>query len=218
MSVVPLEQPGYQLDFFKLPPTAVGAARFTYYTFDDSGPEGYPSSWDLIGIRRVETVSIDVQLLYIDEEALDWPPFEALRDANGFLFLKLPHMQALLRFFEQYIDPDSSESKHRHAHFRLLDAEALHNYHVDRWRIESNVGNYYLYTPDEGVPSSQLVSLVCFPQHMTEYDNSLLEFATFERRLLDDPHFDPFDGEWRGYMSFTQAAWHEFMALLKERA
>ena len=219
VSVVPLKHLGYQLDFFKLPPTAVGEASFTYYTFDDSGPEGYPSYWEIIGMRRVGTVSIDVQLLHIDEEALlEWPPFEALRDAGGYLSLTLPDLQALLRFFEQWGDPGVAEREGQHSHFRLLDAEALHSYHVNRWIIESNVGNYYLYMPDEGMQSSQFVSLIGFPHHMTKHSSSSLGFKTFDRRLLDDPQFDPSLGEWRGYMSFDQAAWQEFIALLKERA
>ena len=218
VSVVPLEQLGYQADFFKLPPAEIREVRFTYYTFDDSGPGGYPSYWDIVGLRRTGTLSIDVQLLHIDEEALEWPDFEALRDASGYLSLTLPDLQALLHFFEQWIDPDVAESEGRHSHFRLLDTEALLSYHVDRWRIQSNAGNYYLYMPDEGVLSSHLVSLIGCPHHMTKHSSSSLSFKTFDRRRLDDPQFDPSKGEWSGYMSFNQVAWQEFVALLKERA
>lgn len=225
LSIEPLKQVGYDPTFFKLPLQEGEAPQFTYYTFSDSRWGTQPGYWDLIGLHLQSEGPwrIDMRLLHIEEEALEWTKFEALRDADDYLSLDSPRLQALIYFCEHEVGHSSLESKQEKSHFLLMNDEESVNHHINQLAFEYGKGNYYRYLPDENVQSSEKVSIILFPDWLSnskqkKHYSSSLFFATFNRNKLDDPKFYSFLGEWCGFMTFDQIAWQEFVALLRQRA
>ena len=105
-------------------------------------------------------------------------------------------------------------------HFSLMDTEDLVRFHVDDWRIEHNVGNYYRYLPDQEVQHVGEVCILRLPHWSSKgyaYQQTSLSFATFDQRRLDVPAFRSFVAEGLGTMTFNQLALEEFVTLLKQR-
>jgi hypothetical protein len=223
VSLQPLETLGYDLTFFGFPPRGSNGNRFTYYTFDDTIPQRQPGHWNIVGLRQQgeEPWLLDVQLLSIDEEALDWEPFEAPRDASQLLSLKPPDVLVLIQFFEEaLVDRLVLHADTIFRHFRIMEVDELHQLHLMQWQIDHYKGNFYRYIPDENAQSLQKMSVICLPQWLSQhglYQSASLEVATFDRQRLADPQFNPFDTtEWLGEITFGQRALEEFILLLKQ--
>lgn len=223
VTLKPLEILGYDRTFFKLTASGTGDSESTYYTFDTNVSSKWITNWDIVGIhyRSKEPLLLDVQLMYIDEEALiNWPPFEAPRDAPGLISLNPPELLALIEFFETLIDSYLSHGDQTLTHFRLLDVDDLMKFRFDDWPIDDKIGNYYRYLPDEGVQSPEEISIVGLPRWSAKYGIEQctgLTFVTFNQQRLSDPQFRPSDTDGLGTMRFNQPALEEFIALLKQR-
>jgi hypothetical protein len=218
-----LETLGYDRAFFKLKASGTDDSEFTYYTFDKNIASKWITYWDIVGIhyRSKEPLLLDVQLMYIDEEALiNWPPFKAPRDTPGLISFDPPELLALIEFFETLSVHRLSDGGQTLAYFCLLDIDDLVKFRFDSWPIDDKIGNYYRYLPDEGVQSLEEISIVGLPRWSAKsgvYQQTGLTFATFDRQRLDDPLFRPSDTDGLGTMRFNQPALEEFIALLKQR-
>ncbi len=167
----PLETLGYDRAFFKLKAGA-GDPSFTYYTFDKNVASTWITHWDIVGIhyRSKEPLLLDIQVLYIDEEALiNWPPFEAPRDAPSFISFNPPELLALIEFFETLSDHRLTDGSQTLAYFCPLDVDDLVKFRFDDWPIDHKIGSYYRYLPDEGVQSAEEISIVGLPRWSAKY-------------------------------------------------
>ena len=225
ITLQPLETLGYNRAFFKLPVTVGCEEDFTYYLWDDNTPSRQSSYWDIVGIRRsiVPSLHFDVRLFYIDEEALDWEPFQALHDADNFLTLNPTKLHTLIQFFEEVVDtPSLLPIETSLTHFHCMEVDELHHLHCTQQEIDRGLGRFYQYTPDEQIQNRDYFSLIYVPSWSLKrdfYQGTMLEFVTFERQRLADPTFRPLDAiEWLGHMTFDQLALEEFVWLLKHHS
>lgn len=219
VSLVPLEDVGYNPAFFKLPIEKDGTMPFTYYTFDSTRPPGWENEWSILGLRYKDNSLVEIQIMYFDDDELSLKEFDP-RYADGFLHLSGSTLLALIHFFEtkaEYLLQQTGASPH---HFYRQSAVELKNLHLTQWHITEGLGRYYLYLPDAKVQNVENISLICFPKQMPKHEvapSSELEFLTFERQRLADPQFHPFDipiGS--GTMVFDRPALEEFIELLKQ--
>lgn len=218
-----IEVLGYDRAFLGLPASEPGEEPFTYYSFDTYHSQQWVEHFPLIGVRqREEKVKLlDIRVFHIVEELLS-DHFEAVRSAGSFISFNPAELVALIQFFESYVQSDQIMLPD--SHFRVLTSDELEELHVESWRYDTSKGggsgSYYHYVPDNDVQSDQLITLLCVPHWNVEYgsnQNGSLDLATFKRQELNDSHFRPFTGGWRGYATFNQAAWQEFLALLQQR-
>lgn len=219
-TLLPLEALGYTQEFFKLPGNV--GRDFTYYTFNDTPPPGMANEWNIIGIRRrLQNIPlIDVSVMHTDDDELSLEEFTP-EYADNFLSLSLQNVQALITWIEESVmrRQISSRQEIRKRYFRLLNIDELVNLHLMPWQIQRAADTYYVYLPDESIQDAEKLSVVHFPTRPTQYEASqrvLLEFVTFDRSLLNDPAFRPFDSiKWLGYMTFNETSLREFLSLLK---
>ncbi|MHB8600973.1 MAG: hypothetical protein ACYDER_29740 [Ktedonobacteraceae bacterium] len=216
-----LESLGYTQEFFKL--SGNEGTDFTYYTFNDTPPPGMANEWNVIGIRRrlQKNHLIDVSVMHIDDDELSLEEFTP-EYADNFLSLSLANLQAMIAWIEENVVPHqvSPDKEIRMRYFRQLKIDELVNLRLMPWQIQRAADTYYVYLPDEGIQDSEKLSVIHFPTRPIRYEASrraLLEFVTFDRSLLDDPEFRPFDSiKWLGYMTFNEASLREFISLLKQ--
>lgn len=212
-----LQAIGYTSAFFKLP-----EAIDTYYTFDNSILIRQPSYWNIVGMnpQRGDVFYLDLQILYIDEEALQYKYFSALHDADSFLFIHLDELQAFIHLLEETFDLKGLYAEDRLTRFSLLNEQGLAELHFDEREIRQNLGRYYRYHPDSELQTLDKMSLIGLPRWEFEgksQQSSTLTFATFDRERLKDPAFQILDSEWLGFMRFDLRALNEFLFLLKQR-
>jgi hypothetical protein len=198
-SLKTLQSIGYTTAFFELP--EVGS---TYYTFDNATISRQPGYWNIVGVNlhQENDFFLDLQILYIDEEALQYRPFSALRDASNFLSLHQDEMQALVSFLEEKFNLRDSHLKSELQHFSMMNEQELAE-------LDSHIQTF-----DEisiiGLPSWDFKGKI--------YSTGTLVFATFDRERLKDPAFHILDGEWLGSIRFDLQALREFIFLLKQQA
>jgi hypothetical protein len=213
-----LQSVGYTTKFFKLPQSSG-----TYYTFDNSIPSRQPSYWNIVGINQQKEGKepcIDVQILYIPEEALRYKPFSALQGASSFLSLGFDELQAFLHFLEETFDWEDLSVEEKLIRFSLMDEQELAELHFGKGEIRRYLGHYYRYDPLPHIQTSDKMSVICFPSWIFErkfHPSSTLLFATFDRERLKDPAFQIPGGKWLGFMRFDLRALSEFFFLLKQR-
>jgi hypothetical protein len=217
-SLKTLQSIGYTTAFFELP--EVGS---TYYTFDNATISRQPGYWNIVGVNlhQENDFFLDLQILYIDEEALQYRPFSALRDASNFLSLHQDEMQALVSFLEEKFNLRDSHLKSELQHFSMMNEQELAELHFDEREIQQNCGNYYLYHPDSHIQTFDEISIIGLPSWDFKgkiYSTGTLVFATFDRERLKDPAFHILDGEWLGSIRFDLQALREFIFLLKQQA
>jgi len=221
VSLTPIETRGYDQAFFKLPETEDNGVVFTYYTFDTIRPPGWKNDWNLVGLhqRSDDPLLLDVRLINVGDDELSLDAFDP-RYANGLLLIKPAEFLALIQFFEEKLgDRQRPKTARSLASFHLLDVDELVHLHLPLWEIERKMGDYYRYTPEENVQSSEKMSLIHFPQWSPHYNYASLTFMTFDQTRLVDPEFNPFDAvtlAWPGTMTFDQGTLEEFIVLLKQ--
>lgn len=220
----PLDVLGFPPDFFRL--ADEGNQPFTYYTFATSTiHRGY---WEIIGVRYLEphTSGVELRLMHIDEEMLDWTDFTAQRDTPGFITFDLPEMTALLAFLQNVLSHlPSSSPPHQNIvsrHLEVLTSAELEALQVPTAfiRFLRLVGQTYQLLPERGMPPERSIRLVILP-HWTEPggegEGASLRFVTFDTENLSDPTFNPVDANGLGVMRFDQRAFREFIELLGQR-
>lgn len=221
-----LETQGYDRTFFKLPTIENQTKKFTYYTYDTNIPSRQSSDWDILGVHEQSETSLllDLVFLHIDEEALDWEPFEALRDAGDYLSVNPPELQAVIRFFEALLDDRYQHrfpEKETLKHFHQLEREALLSLHFRPWQL-GYAGHYYRYVQGDHVQDSEKMTMITFPIWSLKYglsQSSMLAMETFDQKRLADPESHPFgSSEWPESITFDQSALAEFISLLKHHS
>lgn len=221
-----LEALGYDRTFFKLPARESQKEEFVYYTYDTNLAQWQPSYWDIVGVhRRSENpLLLDLAFLHIDEEALDWEPFEALRDADSYLSVNPPEFQAVIRFFEALLDDRYQHrfpEKETLKHFHQLEREALLSLHFRPWQL-GYAGHYYRYVLGDHMQGSEKMTMITFPIWSLKYglsQSSMLAMETFDQKRLADPESHPFgSSEWPESITFDQSALAEFISLLKHHS
>jgi hypothetical protein len=207
---------GYDRAFFHIDDTA---SSFTYYTFAESWPRSFISTWDIIGLRRDASSIFEVRLMHIEEEMLNWPDFEALQDAPGYIEVTPPKFQALISFFESVLSGHSFSSTNIGTFFRPMTIQDFAALHYPQPLMAADLGYCYRYFSPEIGKQDEQISFLCLPHWSAQgrvSQLSTLTFTTFDRQRLEDPFFNPVDANGLGKMSFNLQSLEEFIVLLKK--
>jgi hypothetical protein len=209
-----LQSMGYTLDFFKL-----SQLDGTFYTFDTYQASQQPGYWNIIGITQEsgKELFVNLQIFYIDEEALDYKAFSAPHDAGSMLEINVEELQAFIHFFEEHFELQNVSTKDPLIHFSLIDKEDLARLHFSEKEAQRR---YYYYYPTSSIQPQEKMSIVGLPSWIFNeklYPHSTLIFATFNSSRLEDPAFHILDVEWLGSMRFDLEALSEFIFLLKQQ-
>ncbi|HEU5380400.1 MAG TPA: hypothetical protein VFV38_33670 [Ktedonobacteraceae bacterium] len=208
---------GYTPTFFKLP-----EAVMTYYTFDNSILSRQPSFWNIVGLypQRGKEPFLELQILYIDEEALLYEPFSALQDAGNFLSIHLDELQAFIQLLEETCRGNDLSVEDAFTRFSLMSEQELAELKFDQKEIQQRLGNYYKYHPVPSIQTADRMSVIGLPSWTGKgksHASSSLIFATFDCERLKNPTFQLPYAEWLGSMRFDRRALSEFIFLLKQR-
>jgi hypothetical protein len=212
-----IQAEGYDEQFFK-----IHQSESTFYTFDAYKPSQHPDYWNIVGINnQINTQkNVEIQLLYIDREALEYREFSALKNAEGFLSLYFSELQAFISLFDQNFElVDISQEKELFS-FSLMQAEDLAKLHFSEKEIRQRLGRYYYYHPALDIQPQEKVSIIGLPSWASVGKSpslAILLFATFDRHRLEDPTFRLWRGEWLGSMLFDLDSLSEFIFLLKQQ-
>lgn len=214
-----------EASFLKLPLIEGKGRAYKYYTFDVEWPITLLTNWNIVAIRlhKQDPWLLEVGLIHIEEEELEIETFQPLNDAGGFISFQPSEFLQLSQFFSTF-----SEARPENiliTHFAELDKEKLVSMHIPEWRfspsMSKGLGSYYQYIPERNIQKGDKISLLRLPSWQNSIfgknQESGLVFCTFDRHELADPQFNPFEGQWRGFITFTKSAWQDFIALLRQR-
>jgi hypothetical protein len=194
--------------------------RFTYYIFEDRLEE----HWNVFGLHYLSRAPllVEIRLMYIDQDARDWSPFVAERDAPGYAFFNRGTYPSVIAFFEETaLNKEILDHNESIRHFFLMNRKELLQFHYPQERVEAAVGNYYRYVPEKGVQGSEKISVICLPNWSSPHGEnqiSSLWFITLSPQQLANPQFDLVDDiDGLGTITFNQRALEELIILLRQR-
>lgn len=194
------------------------AKKFTYYTLE----LGQTEHWDIVGIQYLSKfpLLIDVRLMYIEQEACDWEPFVAERDAPGLITFNPSEYLTIIAFFETLLSGEIHDQGKKTNSFSLLDREELLQLRYSTGPVDDVVGIYYRYTPDIEGQDPSMINILCFPRwspHYGIHQSSSLWFTSLSQHHLKDTQLDlTNDIDGLGTLRFNQSTLEEFVLLLKK--
>lgn len=129
-TLAPLDALGMTPEFFHLPRAVAGLEALGYFllTSDAPGAIEQESYWDLVAVGTLlgDSKGVVLRQIHIEEEALEWPPFEGWTDSSGSFALNPPELAALHDFLVDLAErlPDLGFDATPHRYFVPVPVDA----------------------------------------------------------------------------------------------
>jgi hypothetical protein len=131
-TLAPLDVLGMTPAFFHLPCVVAGLETLDYFLLTSGDPRTIQqaSYWDLVAIGTLprDPNGVVLRQIHIEEEALDWTPFDAWTDGMGSFALNPPEVAALHDFLlslaERLSEQSPTDDAVEHTYFALVSVDA----------------------------------------------------------------------------------------------